>query len=187
MATSIIYYFTVSLSQKSGQGLARSPSSGSLIGCNQAVGWWRPKSHLRAQVEVDLLSKLTPAVVGRIWFHVSCWLEAFLGSLLPGSLHRATHNMASGFIRASKWEGVRVPATERVPARGKWQSFVVVATSHHLCHILLVRSDSLGPAHIQGAGYYRRACTRSWDHWELCQKLCPIHALYSKHSVKIYL
>lgn len=173
MATSIIYYFTVSLSQKSGQGSARSPGSGSLIGYNQAVGWWRPKSHLRAQLEVDLLSKLAPAVVGRIRVPISCWLEAFLGSLLRGSLHRATHHMVSGFIRASKWEGARVPATERgVPARRKLQSFVVVATSHHLCHILLVRSDSLGPAHIQGGGHYTRVWVPGVGITESCVRSC---------------
>lgn len=169
---SIIYYFTVSLSQKPGQGSARSPGSGSLIGYSQAVGWWRPKSHLRAQLEADLLSKLTPAVVGRIRFHISCWLEAFLGSLLRGSLRRATHHMVSGFIRASKWEGARVPATERVSARRELQYFVVVATSHHLCHILLVRSDSLGPAHIQGAGYYTRAWVPGVGIIESCVRSC---------------
>ena len=77
-------------------------SSGSLIGCSQAIGWWGPKSHLRAQLGAELLSKLTPEVVGRILFHISCRLEAFLGSLPPGSLHRATHTVASGFIRASE-------------------------------------------------------------------------------------
>lgn len=130
--------------------LSWSLGSGSLIGCKQAIGWRGPESHLRAQLGAELLSKLTPEVVGRILFHISCWLEAFLSSLPPGSLHRATHNVASGFIRANKWEEMKVPARESELAREKLQSFVKVVVSHHSCHILFVRSDSLGPAHTQG-------------------------------------
>lgn len=46
------------------------------------------------QLGVDLFSKLTPVVIGKFKFHVSCWLEVFLSFLPPGPLHRAAHNMA---------------------------------------------------------------------------------------------
>ena len=99
------------MGQESGYTLAGSSDSGSLIRLQSRpwMGSQSPWSSSRGQHT----SHLIHVIVGRIQFHVlgwglqflpSCWLKAILSFLSHEPLHRVDHNMAAGFIRASKSE-----------------------------------------------------------------------------------
>lgn len=42
-------------------------------------------------------------------------------------------------------------------------------TSSHFCCVVLLRSESLGPAHTPGERVPQRSHTRDWDHWGLAE------------------
>ena len=100
--------------------------------CGLARNLWLKLSH-----EVALLSgwaavpskdltgggstfKSTQVAVGRLQFLASswtqssatCWTEASLSSLPPGSLHRAAYNMAAGFLKSERVSKSRCPGWE---------------------------------------------------------------------------
>lgn len=50
-------------------------------------------------------------------------------------------------------------------------NIITEVTSHHLGHILLVKSKSLGPAHVQERGFHRARTQEEGHHWESCQKM----------------
>ena len=119
---------------------------------NCGPGLW---SHLKAQLEKD-----TPVNSRGCWqesaphgvlnkephFPMACWPEASLSSLPHVPLQRTAHN-------CKLWPSLRAGQWEQEWARQKPQSFwnlTLEGTS--LCHILFVRSKSLGPAHREGEG-----------------------------------
>lgn len=67
----------------------------------------------------------------------SCWLEASLTSLLHGHLLRA-----ASFIKASMQKSER----EQARLSSDFYSLMLEMTTCRFCHIILVRSKSLGPA-----------------------------------------
>lgn len=76
-------------------------------------------------------------------FLLGCCPKASLSSLLYGPLHRATYNMAARFIRvktltAKEGAGVTVAV---------FYNLLMKEISHHLCCVLFIKSQSLGPDH----------------------------------------
>lgn len=101
---------------------------------------------------------------------------------------RAAHNMAAGFSQ-STWgrEWLRASRTSVT----FFCKLISEVTAHHLCHILSVRSKSVGPGLMQGGENY----TRTWipgrkDHWShfrgcLPQLLRIYHRFRWPHPFKI--
>lgn len=125
----------------------------SLAGCNQGFGWGYkcPQGSTR---KICFLAHPC-GQWSEAQFLMSCWSEATLSSLPCRPLHRASRNRAASFIRASE------RARDRECCWDKRQSSVAQSgvTSHHFCHILFLRSKSLGPDYIQELGC---DCQESW-------------------------
>lgn len=102
-----------------------------------------PQSPLMAQLGVDLLSKLPPGALAGL-----CSTSAVdcRPSSDPSHLGLSTGQLTTRQLLSS---GEQVRRRERA-SKTKLQSFVMVVTSLHLCHILSVRSESLSPAHTRG-------------------------------------
>lgn len=146
-----------------GCSLAGPSVFGCLTGYSQVRGW----KHLKAQAGEDqCCSSLRGLLAGAfrrslalgLRASISYRLSATLSSLPRGTLLRAAHNIAAGFRRASG-DGER----ERQESQSHNLTWEVIA--HHLCHILFVRSKSLGPAHTLGEGLDKGGDTRRWGSW----------------------
>lgn len=96
---------------------------------------------------MDLLSKLIPMVLAGLGATsaVDWRLSSFLATCASPSWRG---------IRFRQSKQVRRPEkpTKRECWHDRLQSFVLVVTSYHLCHILFVQSESLSPAHTRGDG-----------------------------------
>lgn len=78
-----------------------------------------------------------------------CWLLAGVFSSLPG---RPSHRAAWVFSRHGSWlppEQV-IQEIEQGGIHNAFSDLVLEVTHCHFCHILLVRSESLSPAHFLG-------------------------------------
>lgn len=64
--------------------------------------WWLASSYPQTALRKGATSQLIHVAVGRILILIAYWLEATLSSLPCGPLHRAAHNVATGFPQ-SKW------------------------------------------------------------------------------------
>ena len=102
--------------------------------------------------------------VSRVWKQISWWLwlraspkaakESWLGlwshsKALLGEhqlpywlLHGAAHNLVAGFLSEK----------EKKDGSQSFCNLILEVASHFLCHILFIRSKSLGTAHIQVEG-----------------------------------
>lgn len=111
LTTSCIYYLTVSVAQKSVDGL--SWFSGSEYLTSLQARWWPGPLSLGQDVPPSLLSDCwqDSAPWGPLdWgsqFLTSCWPEDALSSLPHGPRHRAAHNTEAGFMNVNKWKRVR--------------------------------------------------------------------------------
>lgn len=91
-------------------------------------------------------------------------IGGFLNSLIRELFYRSVCNMTACFIRVCKQESKRVPpnrARQQVDAAVLCNLFLEV-TSCHICHILFIRSGSLGPAHNNKSMNTRKRTIRSY-------------------------
>lgn len=82
----------------------------------------------------------------------------------PSVLYRVgLAGMAGCFIRVikPKWQSRQSARKTEVTVFWSW-SVIIHGTSHHLCHVLLVRSKSLGSATLKGRGLRKGPNTRRW-------------------------
>ena len=134
-------------------------------------GLW---SHLMAQVrENPLPSSLTWLLSGLL---AVCWLE-----VLPQFLAIWV------FPEASSQHSSCLPSETASKRRHeKWKPeflchWILEVTSYHFCHILFIRNDSLGPAHMQGWEDYTKAgISEGKNHWGPSWPL-PILGKISNH------
>lgn len=107
-------------------------------------------------------SKLMQVVFGWTQFLLSCWTE---GVKFLAMWDSPQGNSQHGPWLSSEWVSKRV--RERSPRR-KAQSLcdlIPEVASPNLCYILVVRNQSLGPAHTQEERYTRACILRGRDHW----------------------
>lgn len=90
------------------------------------------------------------------FWQAKCWVSKQCSSLPTEPLHRLAHNMTAGF-----------PQTVHVRTRGEDNGihslflFVILeVTSHHFCHILFVRRESLFQPTLEGRGLDQGMITR---------------------------
>ena len=131
--------------------------------------------HLKAQLEEDHFQLSSEAVGGafrrslavKLRASASCWLSATLSSLPCGILHRASQH--------GSWlpQRQQVRDDERVQERQESQSYNLTLdmTVHHLCHILFVRIESLGPGHMPEEGLDKGGNLRRRGSWGLSERL----------------
>lgn len=150
-----VYCPTVSVGQKSSNNSAGASISESLTGCSQGVlaGLWSS----RRPSEKGLLLPSSRRV-GRTQLLVGCWPGATLSSLSRGPrqhgrlLHQSDQAKVAIQTVCSEDRSHRLLKLKHNHSR----------TSHHLCHVLLVRSKSLGSATLRGRGLHKGLNTRRW-------------------------
>lgn len=102
--------------------------------------------------------------------------DSFTSSLAVNPRHRflVTWACPQGSSQASPWlPWADDGAGEKAGPKWKPQSLcnlISEGTSHRFCHILSIRSVSLGPDHIQGKGITQEG-TKRWGHWGLPSRL----------------
>lgn len=140
------------MSQEYGHGLAGSSGSESLTG-SKAKCW------LKLQSPQGLIaSKFIHMVVGRIQFFIGCWIEVLISFMAiyqrqPSASCQVvlfTGQLTTWQLDSSKWA---IRARERECKQDESHSLyniIIEVTLHHFCHILFLRSQSLGPVYIQG-------------------------------------
>lgn len=126
---------------ESGYGLTGSVVQGLSQGCNQGIG----QCHFKTWLGKDLL--LSSLI----------WLLAGFSSLQDiGQSHHflvlwacsriIDHSVSACFIRVSKQEAPERERTNKMKVT-VLSNLISEETFHHFCHILLIKSKSLGPAH----------------------------------------
>ena len=141
---------TVPMGQECECSLAGSSCSGSLTGCNQGVGQGFPHSRFRWE---SIHSQAQSVVIGRTQVLLGYWIEG-LSSLLAIGQRRSSVScdMSLSIGQLLTWE---LASFEWAREKGGITDFIKIMSegiSHHSCHILFIRSESLGQAHTQGEG-----------------------------------
>ena len=85
-------------------------------------------------------------VVWGPWYFDGCCLEEALQSLPHEPLHGVARGMVAHFIRVSNQEEQRKREAQK---KAEATVFITYLEHGNLCHILFVKSSSLGPAHAK--------------------------------------
>lgn len=87
-------------------------------------------------------SKVTHVAVGRIQSLAGWWMK---GLRFPLTVAWRPSSVSASIMAVGSHPRVQERASKTV-----FCNQILAVTSHHICHILLVERDSLGPAHPQG-------------------------------------
>ena len=127
-------------------------------GCHQGVD--KVCSHLKAQLGKDLLPSSLIRLLARLSSSWAVGLRAFFIYLPCEPFHRAAHNVAACFIRASRRE-----ESEREQERDRAHRLLqpnLISVIPSLLPVIFFRSRSIGATHIQVEEMTQAMNTRRW-------------------------